>query len=759
MKRFIRRHPRALLAANLSLVATLLAYQLWLYVTEPRLESQHVDQVEAIGETLAGRESFRFAVVGNVNNSIRVFRDQIIPKLNASDVDFVVSSGNAVAGGQPENYRAVFEIFGRLEMPWLLTYGANEHSDFGSFRFYERFGPHFYSFVAGDAHFLFLDSTGKTPKRWQLRWLERELSASPAERRFVFIAHPVRKPVGELPLLTDEQTLAPEDFRKALIARFERLGVDAVFSSHVAVFSDETVEGVRYITTGGAGGLIVDRENSFHHYVMAEVAPEGLRIEPVPLEIRDTPVLSTLDSFWSAIYALVYVSFARFLLVILLLSALAIWLYRLIATERDYYPDFDIDAAPYRERALRVGMFTNNFYPFVGGVGVSIDRLIRGLRGLGDETLLVAPHYAREQQARDDVMRVRGVFGLGEARDFPLPNPASREAARRMRAFAPDIIHVHHPFWLGSLGLWLGRRLSVPVVLTYHTRLEHYAHFVPLPGLLFRNLISHALIRRFANKCQGVVVPTESAEEYLRIIGVRSHTLVQPTGIDFEAAQEVDEDALAALHAEHNLEEARHVLICACRLSREKNIDFMLEALAELPEPTRAGTRLLLIGDGPDREHIGERIEALGLKSMVQLVGAVPPGRMALYYQLGDVFVFASRSETQGMVILEAMATGLPVVAVRSSGIDDVVQHDINGYKTTGDRRQWREHLQTILDDEDLRARLGEQALETARAHDIHGFAHAVHDFYAYLIAERAHQAEAEAAAEPGSSAKLSRGR
>lgn len=747
MKGFIRRHPRALLAANLTLVAVLLAYQFWLHVTDPRVKSLHVDQVEAISGTLEGRQGFRFAVVGNVNNSIRVFRDQIIPKLNAADADFLVSAGNAVAGGQPENYRAVFEIFGRLEMPWLLTYGANENSDFGSFRFYERFGPHFFSFVAGDAHFLFLDSTGKTPKRWQLRWLERELSASPAQRRFVFIAHPVRKPVGKLPLLTDAQALAPEAFREALIARFEGLGVDAVFSSQVSVFSDETVNGVRYVTTGGAGGLIIDRESSFHHYVVAEVSPKGLRIEPVALEIRDTPVLSTLDSLWSAIFALVYVSFARFLLIILLLSTLAIWLYRLIATERDYYPDFDIDAGPYRERALRVGMFTNNFYPFVGGVGVSIDRLIRGLRGLGDATLLVAPHYAREQTSRDDVLRVRGVFGLGETRDFPLPNPASRQAVRRVRAFVPDVIHVHHPFWLGWLGLWLGRRLGVPVVLTYHTRLEHYAHFVPLPGLLFRNLISHELIRRFANKCQGVVVPTESAEEYLRVIGVRSHTLVQPTGIDFEAAQQTDEDALAALRAEHDLEEARHVLVCACRLSREKNIDFMLEALAGLPEATRAGSRLLLIGDGPDRAHISERIEALGLASMVQLVGAVPPERMSLYYRLGDAFVFASRSETQGMVILEAMATGLPVVAVRSSGIDDVVQHDINGYKTASDRRQWREHLQAILEDDALRARLGEQARETARAHDISGFARAVHDFYAYLIAERVRQAESDRAA------------
>jgi glycosyltransferase involved in cell wall biosynthesis len=750
MRRFIRRHPRALLAANLALVAALLAYQLWLHVTDPRVESLHVDQVETIGEALEGRQRFRFAVVGNVNNSIRVFRDQIIPKLNAADIDFVVSAGNAVAGGQPESYRAVFEIFGRLKMPWLLTYGANEHSDFGSFRFYERFGPHFYSFVAGDAHFLFLDSTGKTPQRWQLRWLERELSASPAERRFVFIAHPVREPVGELPLLTDEEALAPADFRAALIERFERLGVDAVFSSHVAVFSDETVNGVRYVTTGGAGGLIVDREASFHHYVVVEVTPEGLRIEPVPLEIRDTPVLSTLDSLWSAIFTLVYVSFARFLLIILLLSALAIWLYRLIATERDYYPDFDIDAGPYRERALRIGMFTNNYYPFVGGVGVSIDRLIRGLRDLGDTTLLIAPYYARAQQARDDVLRVRGVFGLGEARDFPLPNPASPEAVRRMRAFGPHVIHVHHPFWLGWLGLWLGRRLRVPVVLTYHTRLEHYAHFVPLPGLLFRNLISHALIRRFANKCQGVVVPTESAEEYLRIIGVKSHTLVQPTGIDFEAAQHIDADALSALRAQHGLGGVRRVLVCACRLSREKNIDFMLEALAELPEPRREQTRLLLIGDGPDRAHIEARIAALGLQSMVQLVGAVPPERMPLYYSLGDVFVFASRSETQGMVILEAMATGLPVVAVRSSGIDDVVQHDVNGYKTRGDRRQWREHLQMLLDDDALRARLSAQALETARAHDIRHFARAVHDFYAYLIAERARQAESEEATASG---------
>lgn len=124
------------------------------------------------------------------------------------------------------------------------------------------------------------------------------------------------------------------------------------------------------------------------------------------------------------------------------------------------------------------------------------------------------------------------MISLGKESEFRMANIFLKNIRKTISSFQPNIIHVHHPFWLGSLGLFIGRMKKIPVVFTYHTRLEHYAHFVPLPTRLFRNLISHTLIRRFAHKCDGIIVPTNSVEKCLHMILVETPCFVQPTGID-----------------------------------------------------------------------------------------------------------------------------------------------------------------------------------------------------------------------------------
>ncbi|MCL7940474.1 glycosyltransferase [Halomonas sp. ATCH28] len=722
--------------SNLILLFGLVLHQGYLHLTEPAFTSVHADQVNTIRQVVGERSDFRFAVVGNVNNSVRVFQDEIVPRINDQGYDFVISAGNAVSGGQEESYRLVHRIFGRLEMPYLLTFGDNEESDFGSFRFYEQFGPHFFSFVADDAHFLFLDGTGKSSYSWQLDWLERELSATRASHRFVFIGLPVHRELADTPVFESDHYLEAPSFRHGLITLFEQYDVDVVFSANLTLFHHEIVNGVDYVTTGGAGGLVVDSGSSFHHYIDVRVSSDGITIEPVPLDVTLPAWQKTLDSLWGTIYSFFYVSYLRFLLIVSALLLLAFHLHQLITEERDYYPDFDVDPTPYQGRALRVGMYSNNYFPFVSGVTVSVDRLRRGLSEMGDRVLLFVPRYREPWDDDDDIERAPTLVSFGEKGEFRLSNPFLWRLYRRLRAFKPDIIHVHHPFWLGSLGLFMGRRLKVPVVYTYHTRLEHYSHFVPLPGLLFRNLISHYLIRRFSNRCQGVVVPTHSAEEYLRVIGVTTNTLVQPTGIDVERFRQVDQERLDQRRQAHGIAGDEVVLVSVSRISQEKNIEFMLEALAGLRDRGHANFRLLLVGDGPAREHIQSCIEALGLDAQVELVGAVSPEEMALYYHLGDIFVFASKSETQGMVILEAMSAGLPVVAVRSSGIDDVIREGENGFKTPENRQAWAARLQVLMEDPALRDTLGEQARVFASDHDVSAFARRVHDFYAFLLAQ-----------------------
>ncbi|MDQ7734066.1 glycosyltransferase [Halomonas sp. SpR1] len=731
-----QRWLRLFFYLNLALVVGLIAHQIWLYVAEPKFESVHTLEVANIREALTERTDYRFAVVGNINNSVSVFQEEIVPLINQGSIDFLISAGNAVSGGQQESYQAIYRSLEKLNVPYLLTYGDNEDSDFGSYLFYEYFGPHFYSFVAGNSHFIFLDGTGKSSTSWQLDWLSRELAASEAQHKFLFVGLPLHNVVSDAPLFEADNYLSDPRLADGIMALAEEYGVDTVFSANLTLFSQQTVNGVDYVTTGGAGGILIDADSSFHHYVIVNVAGDNVTIAPVRLNVDSPGWWRMVTSVWSALYAFFYVSYTRFLLIVGVLTLLALRLHRLIFEDRDYYPDFDIDPTPFMGKSLRVAMVSNNYFPFVSGVSVSVDRLRNGLRALGHSLQLFVPRYREAWQDDSSIKRIPTLMAFGQKDEFRLTNPFSARFRRCLRAFKPDLIHVHHPFWLGSMGLFMGRRLKVPVIYTYHTRLEHYAHFVPLPGALFRNLISHYLIKRFSNRCQGVIVPTYSAEEYLRMIGVKTPSLVQPTGIDVARFSQVDESELDALREQLGVSASRKILISVSRISKEKNISFMLEALAELKAQGHDDFHLLLIGDGPDREAIQTQIDTLKLTSQVTLVGAVPPDRMALYYHLGDIFVFASTSETQGMVILEAMSAGLPVVAVRSSGIDDVVRQGINGFKTPQNRQAWGQKVVGLKDNAELRQQLGKQASHFAEEFDIDNFASAVASFYAEVLAK-----------------------
>lgn len=720
---------------NLAIVVLLIGYKGYLNFYQPDFEALHTEQVDRIEANLASKDGFSFAVVGNINNSIGVFEEQIIPELNQANLDFMVSAGNAVSGGGEDKYRAIQGTLNNLDIPYLLTFGENEEENFGAYRFYEHFGPHFYSVNTAQARLIFLDSTGKTPWRWQMRWLRDLLDGNKDRPSFLFIGHPPLNPAEEAPFEQSDDFLGPPEFRDALLELIEAKGIDAVFSANLALYSDETLDNTRFITTGGAGGLVLNNDTSFYHYVRVDVAADGtIGYSMKQMEVGSNAVLSTLESLWFFIYSLFYVGYVNFILLIALFALIGTKLYSAIFVEKNYYPDYDLDPKPWLDKPLRIAMFTNNYLPFIGGVPISIERLRRGLQAMQDSVLIVAPRYRDQPRNEDNVLRVPSLLSMGEKREFRLANIFLKRIRTRLKIFQPDIIHLHHPIWMGSVGMFIGRRLKVPVIYTYHTRLEHYAHFVPLPGNLFRNLISHALIKRFANKCDAVIVPTYSTEEYLRMIGVTSPTFVQPTGIEYKRFQKVSDEDISRLRESLGIQDET-IFVSVSRLSNEKNIDFMIDAIHSLRQRSDQPFRFLMIGDGHQRDRLQQRIDELDLGQHFTLVGAVPPEDMATWYRLGDAFLFASKSETQGMVILEAMAAGLPVVAVRSSGIDDVVRQNFNGFKTPEKQDQWCARVQQLLEDPALRNEMAENALAFSADYSVEQFSEDMREIYALTLA------------------------
>ncbi|MGV6816226.1 MAG: glycosyltransferase [Thiotrichales bacterium] len=259
-------------------------------------------------------------------------------------------------------------------------------------------------------------------------------------------------------------------------------------------------------------------------------------------------------------------------------------------------------------------------------------------------------------------------------------------------------MHVHHPFWLGKRGLRLAKRRALPVVFTYHTRLERYTHYVPLPGLALKNLAAHFLIKRFANQCDAIITPPPSTEEYLRNLGVSTLVETIPTGIDMQAYARWKQTEIDALRGRYVTANER-LLVSVSRLAKEKNLDFLIEALLKTRQQTGTPFKCVLIGDGPEKSRLTEKVAHLGLADTIFFAGSIPPEEVPRYYLAADAFVFASTSETQGMVLVEAMAGGCPVVAVRASGVYDVIHDGYNGFAVTEAIDAWAAALSELLKD------------------------------------------------------------
>jgi len=374
-------------------------------------------------------------------------------------------------------------------------------------------------------------------------------------------------------------------------------------------------------------------------------------------------------------------------------------LHSLILRQEHLYRDFSIDEDELSKKPLRVAMFTNNYLPFIGGVPLSIDRLYRGLVQAGSKMKIFAPEYPEpwSDPEDDSVVRCPALFNLHLA-EFPVANVFSRKIKAAFKMFECDLVHVHHPFWLGKKGMRLAKKRGLPVVLTYHTRLERYMHYLPFPGTALKNLVAHLMIKRFANHCDAIITPTPSTEEYLRNLGVSALIETIPTGIGMEdyncwTSQEVRE--LRSRYAAND----EPLLVSVSRMAKEKNLDFLIDGLAKVKEQIHTPFKCLLVGDGPEKARLEEKATALGLKEQVVFTGNLLPRDVARCYLAADLFVFASTSETQGMVLIEAMAGGCPVVAVRASGVHDAVRDGHNGLMVAESTESWAKAVATLLTD------------------------------------------------------------
>ncbi len=387
---------------------------------------------------------------------------------------------------------------------------------------------------------------------------------------------------------------------------------------------------------------------------------------------------------------------------------------------------------------MKIAMMTNNYKPFVAGVPISVEKLSVGLRALGHQVTVFAPSYD-EQDTEEDVIRY-GALLKGVAGGFSVPNSLDPKIERAFWEGHFDVIHVHHPMMIGATARYLSWKYHVPLVSTYHTRYEQYLHYVGLTGL---ERFWPIYLRRTLGACNMVFAPTPHIRDYLRETGINPPIEVLPTGLSKIAFYP---DQQKAKRLREQFCEGRPFLFCTvARLAKEKNLEFLLESLALYKQKAGPCFKLLLIGKGPYREKLCRRIGELALTEEIILTGEVRNEDMKEYCAASDLFLFSSRSETQGIVLLEAMAVGTPVLALRATGTDDIVINGVNGYMTQvsgdsprdriQDARVFADKAMAILSGKELET-LKQGAKETANKYDCQEIAERASSYYREVIWE-----------------------
>lgn len=373
-------------------------------------------------------------------------------------------------------------------------------------------------------------------------------------------------------------------------------------------------------------------------------------------------------------------------------------------------------------------MFTDSYRPRLSGVVHSVAAVTQALREQGHRVVVFAPRYPGYRDCEPDVVRLPSLANPAHP-DFPLLVPVAADVNRRVADLGLAVLHTHSPFAAGRLAAT--SRRGRPLVFTHHTLYEEYVHYAPwTPASLARRWVRWHVVR-FCNRCDLVVAPTRAVQDLLRARGVRSKVEVVPT-----AALNLDllDRVAPADPQECGIPRGAPVVVCAGRMAPEKSMEVVVQAFAHLRPSQDAW--LVMVGGGPSLDFLRALAGRLGVHERVRFLGPQPWERVVAWMKLAWVFLFASRTETQGLVVVEAMACRTPVVAVRAGGVAEVVEHELTGLLTEPSPEALGRALEKLLAEEDLRRMLSERARKRAEAFSAFRVAGRLVELYRSLLEE-----------------------
>jgi glycosyltransferase involved in cell wall biosynthesis len=353
------------------------------------------------------------------------------------------------------------------------------------------------------------------------------------------------------------------------------------------------------------------------------------------------------------------------------------------------------------------------FFPRVNGVSTSINTFATELRALGHQVTLIAPSYTDEDKQDEWIVRVPSHKIYFDPEDRLMNFGKLKALLPWIRDKHFDVIHIHTPFTAHYVGIHFGKKLDIPVVETYHTFFEDYLHhYLPfIPQFISRKL-ARTISRRQCNAVDGIVSPSKPMLDVLKQYGIKTPAEVVATGLDDSSFANVDGEHF---RMSHDIPLAQPMLLFVGRVAHEKNIGFLLEMHVELIKK-HPDALLVITGEGPAEESIKHSIDKLDISNKVRMIGYLDRSHeLIACYKAADIFVFASKSETQGLVLLEAMAQGTAVVAIAELGTKSILIEGEGVLIAKDDINDFADKVSVLLSDAPKRQMIGEKGRQYAQ--------------------------------------------
>jgi glycosyltransferase involved in cell wall biosynthesis len=362
---------------------------------------------------------------------------------------------------------------------------------------------------------------------------------------------------------------------------------------------------------------------------------------------------------------------------------------------------------------MNILFISDVFFPRVNGVSTSINTFATELKALGHQVTLIAPSYTDEDKHEEWIKRVPSHKIYFDPEDRLMKFGKLKALLPWIREQHFDIIHIHTPFTAHYVGIHFGKKLDIPVVETYHTFFEDYLHhYLPfIPQFISRKL-ARTISRRQCNAVDGIVSPSKPMLDVLKQYGIKTPAEVVATGLDDSSFASVDGEHF---RMSHDIPLTQPMLLFVGRVAHEKNIGFLLEMHEELIKK-HPDALLVITGEGPAEESIKHSIDKLGISNKVRMIGYLDRSHeLIACYKAADIFVFASKSETQGLVLLEAMAQGTAVVAIAELGTKSILIEGEGVLIAKDDIYDFADKVSILLSDAPKRQMIGEKGRQYAK--------------------------------------------